>query len=269
MNGKINNVKITRKRDYKKWWIFVTTLLVLASLVTALFWIKFVKAPAKSTINLKQKTSQATNVSPNRSQTVFSKSHFSVTDPASIWVIVNKKQPLQPINYIPADLAGIDDSSGATISSQISSSLSTMIKDAKLSGINLIVQSGYRSYSYQTKLYNNYVAKDGQPKADTYSARPGFSEHQTGLAVDIGGLTQPECNLEQCFGSSSEGKWLANNAEKYGFIIRYQDTNKSITGYTSEPWHIRYVGTELTDEMKKQDITTLEEFFKVTGGDQY
>ncbi len=110
-------------------------------------------------------------------------------------------------------------------------------------GYELIARSGYRSYDTQVMLYDRYVKEDGVEAADTYSARPGHSEHQTGLTIDItsdsvhGGLTET-------FGETDEGKWVAENAHRFGFIIRYPENRVDETGYQYEPWHLRYVGTE-------------------------
>ena len=120
------------------------------------------------------------------------------------------------------------------------------------SKISLSIVSGYRSYSYQSQLYNNYVARDGKAAADTYSARPGYSEHQTGLAMDIN-------NASSSFNNTKEAKWLADNCVKYGFIIRYPKGKENITGYQYESWHLRYLGKELAKEVADSGLT-LEEF---------
>jgi zinc D-Ala-D-Ala carboxypeptidase len=126
-------------------------------------------------------------------------------------------------------------------------------------GVTLVFGSGYRSEALQRQFYESYVARDGQAAADRYSARPGTSEHQTGLAVDITSVGG-RCHLEVCFEDLPEGQWLAANAHRYGFIIRYPDGKESITGYQYEPWHMRYVGTELSAEINRTGLT-LEEFF--------
>jgi len=133
----------------------------------------------------------------------------------------------------------------------------------------LNLQSGYRSYAFQSDLYNGYVRTQGLATADRQSARPGYSEHQTGLAADLGGTSAPGCNVAQCFANTIEGRWLADHAYEYGFIIRYPADKESITGYEYEPWHVRYVGVALAAEMHRRGIETLEEFFNVTGGTQY
>ena len=127
--------------------------------------------------------------------------------------------------------------------------------DGARNGLNYWITSGYRTYSYQAQLYNQYVARDGKAKADTYSARPGHSEHQTGLAIDINVAGDN-------FGLTPESKWLAANCWRYGFIIRYPKDKQNITGYKYEPWHVRYLGKELAKEVYDSGLT-LEEFLLI------
>jgi len=123
--------------------------------------------------------------------------------------------------------------------------------DAKTIGYTISSISAYRSYDYQQKLYENYVSQDGILKTDTYSARPGHSEHQTGLALDIAGKDGSYLYFEQ----SKEFPWVKENAHLYGFIIRYPKEKENITGYQYEPWHIRYVGKEIATYIYENDIT--------------
>lgn len=141
--------------------------------------------------------------------------------------------------------------------------VNAMVSAAKSSGVYLSVISSYRSYSYQSTLYNNYVKRDGQAAADRYSARPGHSEHQTGLAFDFGGTNQYHW-FESSFADTAEGKWLAANAHKYGFILRYPKGKESITGYMFEPWHFRYVGSGEAPKILSSG-KTLEEYLGVRG----
>ncbi|WP_282020592.1 D-alanyl-D-alanine carboxypeptidase family protein [Planomicrobium okeanokoites] len=138
-----------------------------------------------------------------------------------------------------------------------------MVSAAKANGVYLSVISSYRSYSYQKTLYENYVERDGQAAADRYSARPGHSEHQSGLAFDFGGTNQNHW-LESSFADTAEGRWLAANAHKYGFILRYPKGKESITGYMFEPWHFRYVGSGEAPKIKASG-KTLEEYLNVRG----
>lgn len=162
-------------------------------------------------------------------------------------LVVNKKHPL-PANY------------GSQEDSTALSQLQKMIADMQSLGLSISNSySGYRSYQYQSNLYQNYVNSYGQASADTFSARPGYSEHQTGLAFD---LIQPNGALLE---SPNEAQWVAQNAHKYGFIVRYQSGKESITGYMAEPWHVRYIGSEATNIY--QSGLTLEEYLHVEGGD--
>lgn len=185
----------------------------------------------------------------------FDKTKYSTDDPASIWVIVNKQRPLNPLTYAPDDLVTVSDE---RMRSDAANALEQMFTAASAAGHQLDGLSGYRSYSRQQTVYGREVNTYGQAVADTQSAKPGYSEHQSGLSIDIGG---GGCGIEDCFGDTPEGKWVAANAYKYGFIIRYPDGKEPVTGYRYEPWHVRYVGIELATEMHAQNILTLEEFF--------
>ncbi len=199
---------------------------------------------------------------------VFNKRQFSTTEPSSIWVIVNKQRPLNPKTYIPTNLIIADvplrtniTDDESKVSVTIVPSLKNMLADAKKQDVSLDLQSGYRSYEFQAKLYGHYVTEQGMAQADSLSAKPGYSEHQTGLAVDIGSIANPGCNVRICFATTDEGKWLAQNAYKYGFIERYPKAKQKITGYEYEPWHLRYVGVSLAKQIHEQDSITMEEFF--------
>ncbi len=196
----------------------------------------------------------------------FNKSLYSTTDPSSIWIVVNKQHPLSPINYTPIDLV---TTVGATISTKAQADFDAMNNASLAVGVNFTIVSSYRSYDTQNYLYNNYVATYGQTASDTFSARPGYSEHQTGFTIDFGSSSGAVCNLDDCFGSTSEGVWLAQHAYEYGFILRYPSDKQQITGYKSEPWHFRYIGRDLALEMKNNSITTLEEYFGISGGETY
>lgn len=215
-------------------------------------------APAKSTV------------------TKFNVSQHSLDDAASPWVVVNKKRPLKPKDYAPSDLTVPVIQLRSNITSEerqvravTAEALKKLAEAAQTDGITLTLQSGYRSYDFQANLYARYVGQQGQTVADTQSARAGHSEHQTGLAADVGGVTRPACNVEACFAGTPEGIWVAANAHKYGFTIRYPEGKMSITGYTYEPWHLRYVGKELADEMHAKGIQTLEEFFRLPAAPDY
>ena len=129
---------------------------------------------------------------------------------------------------------------------------------AKVDGLNIYISSGFRSYSYQKTLYNNYVNRDGVTAADTYSARAGHSEHQSGLAFDVN-------TINDSFANTEEGKWLNDNCYKYGFILRYPNGKSDETGYQYEPWHFRYVGVELAEKLYNNgNWITVEDYFGIT-----
>ena len=195
----------------------------------------------------------------------FDKTKYPTDEPGGIWWVVNKKRPL-PEGYEPASLATPNIklrwapvAESMQVSSTIAPALEDMHKGATAAGFDIMLISGFRSAATQTELYNNYVAQAGQEEADRLSARPGTSEHQTGLVVDLG-RSDKECELEQCFGDLPEGKWLAEHAHEYGFIIRYPKGKEASVGYMYEPWHLRYVGKELAAELRATG-QTMEEFF--------
>lgn len=202
-----------------------------------------------------------------QSETSFDKSKYSVSEPGSLWWVVNKKRPL-PDGYRPTDLVvpsvTLRLSSGEEqmqLRKDTAAALEQMLAAAKQAGYDLYLASGFRSATYQKQLYDGYVARDGQAEADKYSARPGTSEHQTGMTADVG-RPDGKCELEICFGDTPEGKWVAEHAHEYGFIVRYPQGKESITTYQYEPWHLRYVGKDLAAELKKTG-QTMEEFFKL------
>lgn len=199
-----------------------------------------------------------TNLGPtgNPQQAGLNKSRYSTSDPNSLWVIVNKVSTL-PSGYAPTDL--LKTVGGGQMRTEASEAVNKLLQAASTNGTPLNVLSAYRSYATQVTTYNGFVAQDGQAAADTYSARPGHSEHQTGWAVDLGNGT---CDLEICFGETPAGKWLAAHAHQYGFVIRYLPGKEAITGYQYEPWHIRYVGIDLATELHTTG-QTMEEFFGV------
>jgi D-alanyl-D-alanine carboxypeptidase len=194
----------------------------------------------------------------------FNKAQFSIDDPASIWVVVNKTRPLNPKNYVPP-LTSLSFPGGAgQMRPEAAAALQQMFADyLAQGGSQLKVISPYRSYNTQVSTYNGWVAQLGQAQADRQSARPGTSEHQTGLAVDI------NTGADQGFGATPAGVWLAANSYKYGFIVRYPDGLEPITGYEYEPWHFRYIGVELATEMHTTGIQTLEQFFGLPAAPDY
>jgi zinc D-Ala-D-Ala carboxypeptidase len=184
--------------------------------------------------------------------------------PDSITVLVNKQFKL-PDNYEPKDLVYPnvaftfkEQSEKRKMRKEAAKALEELFDGAKKDGYTLLGVSAYRSYETQKTLFNNYVKKDGEEKAKTYSAVPGFSEHETGLAIDVTG-GDGKCAAEDCFGDTKEADWLAKNAADYGFIIRFLKGKESVTGYQYEPWHIRYVGTKAAQDIAAKKVT-LEEY---------
>ena len=135
----------------------------------------------------------------------------------------------------------------------------SLLKAARKDGQSLTVLSAYRSYDRQLSLFNGYKARYGKDYAARLSAPAGTSEHQMGLAADIG-LSSGHCNLKACFGDTAGGKWLASHAEDFGFIVRYPADGEKVTGYKYEPWHLRYIGVDHAKAMAKSKAGTFEEF---------
>ncbi|MFS0783186.1 M15 family metallopeptidase [Bacillus sp. 1P06AnD] len=214
------------------------------------------KAPSS---NLKQATKKP-HASSNDSNAI-----EVVSKPDDITVLVNKKYRL-PDHYVPNDLVypnvpfifdeKIDK---RKMRKKAAEALKKMFDAAKLDGIYLAGASGYRSEATQKTLFDNYVNKDGLEEADKYSAHPGHSEHQTGLSIDVSGITG-EFAIEDGFANTVEAKWLEQHAPEYGFIIRFPKGKENITGYKYEPWHIRYLGIKLATEITQKGMT-LEEYY--------
>jgi len=194
-------------------------------------------------------------------------SGIRVPDPASLTAVVNKRRGL-PADYTPAGLVTPSGIPGATqVRSELIAPLEQLRADMAAAGITLRMSSAYRSYARQQTIYNGFVAREGVAGADTHSARPGNSEHQTGLVVDLDDGTG--CNLSACFGTKPGGIWLAENSWKYGFILRYGNGWQPIVGYTYEPWHFRYVGVDVSTDMHNRGILTLEEYFGLPAAPDY
>lgn len=176
------------------------------------------------------------------------------------YLIVNKTYKLDK-NFVPLNPYKSVPSSGFArdpLDKDAYNAWNEMLSDSKAIGLNLWAQSGYRSYSYQSDLYNNYVKRKGKAAADTSSARPGNSEHQTGLAFDLNTITTD-------FKDTKEGIWIANNCYLYGYILRYPEGSTSETGYIFEPWHIRYVGKDLAKKLYNSGSwITMENYFGLT-----
>lgn len=188
-----------------------------------------------------------------------------VAVPESITALVNKQFKL-PDQYEPGDLVYPDvlftfkeKIEKRMLRKEAAAALEKMFAGAKEDDILLAGVSAYRSHATQTALFNRYVKQDGEEKAKTYSAVPGHSEHETGLAIDVSGSTG-KCAAQDCFAGTKEAKWLDEHAAEYGFIIRYPNGKSAITGYQYEPWHLRFVGTKVAKEIHDKGIT-MEEYY--------
>ncbi|HEX5798135.1 MAG TPA: M15 family metallopeptidase [Candidatus Saccharimonadales bacterium] len=192
---------------------------------------------------------------------------YTVNVQESIYYIVNKNRHISasyvPNNLVKPDVALVpgDNPEEQQLRGEAATAAKTMFEAAEKAGFSLVMASGYRSAQLQEILFNNYAARDGEEAASKYSARPGTSEHQTGLALDVTTESR-ECYLDVCFAETPEGKWLKNNAHKYGFHLRYQKGKEDITGYQFEPWHFRYVGNDLAKRLHDSG-QTMEEFFGI------
>ncbi len=250
--------ELMRRSQNKK---ISSSLVVMLTLGLIVFfaWPSHAKAPAIRGSNNPTNKPSAT-VKP-----VFDKLQYTLDSASSLWVVVNKGRQL-PSNYVPTDLITPNiplrlsaAASEMHLRSDAADALQLMFSSAANQNIQLRLESGYRSYTDQVSVYGGYVASSGVTQADTFSARPGHSEHQTGLAADIEPLSR-NCEVEQCFGETPEGQWLSQNSYKFGFIIRYQKDTQALTGYEYEPWHIRFVGQTLASQIY-QSNQTLEQFF--------
>jgi D-alanyl-D-alanine carboxypeptidase len=174
-----------------------------------------------------------------------------ITDPASIFALVNKHYCL-PSWYVPSDLVTIGSTS---MRAEAAEAMALLIAEAASDGMQIWASSGFRSYETQAGTYNSFAYQDGEWAADQYSARPGFSEHQTGLVCDI-------CGYDGYFDVGyAENIWLADNAHRFGFIVRYTYENAEVTGYIAEEWHLRYIGREAATYMHENGVVSYEEYW--------
>lgn len=190
-----------------------------------------------------------------------------IENASDLLVLVNKNYQL-PKDYAPEDLV-LPNVNFATnpennyLRQEAALALEEMFQAASNEGYELLARSGYRSYQTQVSLYDRYVAANGQAEADTYSARPGHSEHQTGLAIDVTSESVGY-QLDNDFQLSPEGNWVKEHAHEYGFIVRYEKGKEHLTGFQYEPWHLRYVGKDVATEIK-QNNWLLEDYLLMNG----
>lgn len=173
--------------------------------------------------------------------------------------LVNRTYPIaNAASYVPSNLASVGSQQMQGTAATAMNNMMAAFKKT-YPNLNIIAQSGYRSYTRQQTLYQNQIAKQGNNiyKAGTISAIPGTSEHQLGLAMDL----STDGTLLESFGSTTQGKWFAAHCYEYGYILRYPADKQTITGIIYEPWHFRYVGVAVATEMKQMGVTTLEEYY--------
>jgi zinc D-Ala-D-Ala carboxypeptidase len=201
------------------------------------------------------------------------KPRFSLNDPTSPWLVVNKHRPLVPADFAPADLmrpgvSATASGEAALLNRTTAAAAEAMFTAAAQEGVVMVLASGYRSFATQASTYDGYVSARGKADADTASARPGYSEHQTGWAFDIadgGGA----CGFQPCFADQPAAVWAKSNGHRFGFVVRYPWMFHAITGYYYEPWHLRYIGVEAATDMVRQGVHTLEEYFGVGAAPGY
>jgi len=192
----------------------------------------------------------------------------------SEWVVVNKLRPLSPLDFEPQvreirSSESLDNSRGLELRDVAANALEAMASEMLFQGAGqMFVNSAYRSYEYQSELFVDKVEQYGEAEALVRSAKAGHSEHQTGLAVDVSVPAQG-CAIMQCFGDTEAGKWISENSWKFGYIVRYERDTTSTTGYTYEPWHLRYVGTEIARMYANNGIHTLEDFWGFPAAENY
>lgn len=193
-------------------------------------------------------------------------------DPAAVDVVVNKRRPLTPLDYAPAALrqpAVATATDNGLLRPDTASAVEEMFAAAAADGVGLVLISGYRSFANQDSTYAYWVGQyGGEAGADTVSARPGYSEHQTGLAFDIG-QDDGTCTLVSCFGETAAARWAAENATEYGIILRYPLGANAVTGFSAEPWHFRFVGRDVSQAMEAAGTATLEEHFGLPPAPSY
>ena len=188
-----------------------------------------------------------------------------------LWVVANKRHPLDPIDYWPTPQARPQDTrivAGGWLLDETAAALDELSADVRAAAGTIGVSSGFRPYDFQVDTYNRYVSMRGKAAADLRSARPGHSEHQTGLAVDVVACDSG-CGDHDGFGGTPQSDWIAENAWRYGFIVRYEEGRTATTGYSAEPWHLRFIGRELAAAYADGGFHTLEEFFGLEPAPDY
>lgn len=196
----------------------------------------------------------------------------STTAPDSPWVLVNKQNALRPADHEPTGLvvpSGVT-AQGHRLRADAASALSAMVAAARAEGAGgLAMTSGYRSASTQRALFQRRLAANGREHTERWTARPGHSEHQTGLTVDLAPLGAGGCTTHRCLGTTSQGRWLQANAWRFGYLLRYEGGATAVTGFGTEPWHFRFVGEPLAAAYRRGGWHTYEEFLGAPAAPTY
>jgi len=196
---------------------------------------------------------------------------IDLSDPHRDWVVVNKARPLDPITFAPTSFGdpALSVAGAGSLRSDVAHALDQLSAAADAAGVGPIaLASGYRSYDTQVQTYSGQIAQYGQAQGDALSARPGHSEHQTGLAADVVSCAGG-CGDIDSFGGTAAGAWVAANGWQYGFIVRYTAGQTPVTGYDPEPWHIRYIGVPLATAYHDGGYATFEQFFGLDAAPAY
>ncbi|MGP7960119.1 D-alanyl-D-alanine carboxypeptidase family protein [Sanguibacter sp. A247] len=184
---------------------------------------------------------------------------YDVDSSSSVTVVVNKRRPLDPLDYTPDGLAAVGGTS-VMMRTDAATALRAMRAAAQRDGHPIGVHSAMRTYDEQARTFEGWVAELGEVEAERSSARAGHSEHQTGLALDVVALGDA-CGVMTCFGETEASQWLTEHAHEYGYIVRFTASHEKWTGYQPEPWHLRYVGREVAEAIREAGGPSLEEFF--------
>lgn len=181
-------------------------------------------------------------------------------------MVVNKQRPLNPKTYVPSPRVNVN---GVPLHKDAAAALKQMAAAMKAAGAGTLwLNSGYRSYATQVSVHARQVSALGLAAGERLAARPGYSEHQTGLAADVSAIGQG-CSIQVCFAKTKAGKWLAANAWQYGWVLRYENGQTAVTGYQFEPWHFRYVGIAVATDYKAKLAKSLEAFWGLPAAPKY
>lgn len=197
---------------------------------------------------------------------------INLRDPSHVWFVVNKTTPMEPIDFAPSDWAapaGVPVGNLAAVRTDIAPTVTAMSEASVAAGTGQIgMQNGYRGYSVQQRIHDDRVASLGKEAGERLAARPGYSEHQSGIAMDVFGCT-PGCSSSEQFGTTTTYAWVVEHSWEFGWIIRYEDGQTPVTGYDPEAWHLRYIGPELAAAYHAGGFRTLEEFFGLPAAPGY